>query len=50
MTEIGLANQKIKKPLETKTDCDGLAVLVEVEKMAENFTSLAKKEIALDLA
>ena len=36
--------------LGTKIDCDGLAVLVEVEKMAENFRSLAKKEIALDFA
>ena len=33
-----------------KIDCDGLAVLVEMEKVAENFTSSAKKEIALDLA
>ena len=33
-----------------KITCDGLAVLVEMEKMAENFTSLEKKEIALDLA
>ena len=47
MTEIGLENQE---PLGTKITCDGLAVLVEMEKMAENFTSLEKKEIALDLA